>query len=108
METLAWILLATIANSLVALAGAVTLGWSKKTLNSILHALVGFSAGALLGGAFFHLIAESLEEMPTIEILKSRSSRSKDNSESVRFVGIKSLIMFKICALSSGGSTSVL
>jgi len=67
METLAWILLATIANSLLALAGAVTLGWSEKTLNRILHALVGFSAGALLGGAFFHLIAESLEEMPTME-----------------------------------------
>ncbi len=67
METIAWILLATIANSLLALVGAVTLGWSRKTLERILHALVGFSAGALLGGAFFHLIAESLEEMPTME-----------------------------------------
>ncbi len=64
---LLWILLATIANSFLALAGAVTLGWSKKTLERILHALVGFSAGALLGGAFFHLIAESLEKMPTME-----------------------------------------
>ena len=67
METLAWILLATIANSFLALVGAVTLGWSKKTLNRILHALVGFSAGALLGGAFFHLIAEALEKMPIME-----------------------------------------
>ena len=67
METLLWILIATIANSFLALVGAVTLGWSEKSLERILHVLVGFSAGALLGGGFFHLIAESLEEMPTME-----------------------------------------
>ncbi|MFA4855456.1 MAG: ZIP family metal transporter [archaeon] len=67
MSVLALILAATIANSLVALIGAVTLGWSAKTLDRILHILVGFSAGALLAGAFFHLLAESLEEMPAME-----------------------------------------
>lgn len=56
-----WILGATIANSLVALAGAFTLFCSEKTLDRILFALVGFSAGALLAGAFFHLIIEALE-----------------------------------------------
>ena len=61
MSTLAWILIATIANSLVSLGGAFTLALSKEKLNKIIFALVGFSAGALLSGAFFHLIAESLE-----------------------------------------------
>lgn len=67
MHPLAWILAATGINSLVALAGAITLGWKKETLEKILHALVGFSAGTLLAGAFFHLIAESLLEMPAME-----------------------------------------
>ena len=67
MGPLAWILFATGINSLVALVGAITLGWKKETLEKILHALVGFSAGALLAGAFFHLIAESLLEMPAME-----------------------------------------
>jgi len=67
MSILLWIIAATVVNSLVALAGAVTLGWKKGTLERVLHALVGFSAGALLGGAFFHLIAESIEEMPAME-----------------------------------------
>lgn len=67
MSTLLWIILATVANSLVALAGAVSLAWSKKTFDSMLHALVGFSAGALLAGAFFHLLAESIESMEAMD-----------------------------------------
>jgi len=67
MSVLPLILAATIVNSLVALVGAITLGWSAKTLDRILHVLVGFSAGALLAGAFFHLIAESLEKMPVVD-----------------------------------------
>ncbi len=63
MRTLLWVMAATVANSAVALAGAITLACSKRTLNRLLNALVGFSAGTLLAGAFFHLIAESLEEM---------------------------------------------
>lgn len=65
METIFWIILATIANSAVALVGAFSLALSPKSLNRILFALVGFSAGALLSGAFFHLLAESLEKMET-------------------------------------------
>jgi len=67
MSTLLWIIAATTANSLVALAGVVTLALSQKTFDKILHGLVGFSAGALLAGAFFHLIAESLDEIPVME-----------------------------------------
>ncbi|MFH1224952.1 MAG: ZIP family metal transporter [Candidatus Diapherotrites archaeon] len=64
MDTLLLIILATVADSLVALAGIFTLAFSRETLKKVLFALVGFSAGALLAGAFFHLIAESLTEMP--------------------------------------------
>ncbi len=64
---LVWILAVTVLNSLLALAGAVTLGMKRESLDKILFALVGFSAGALLAGAFFHLIAESVEEMPVMD-----------------------------------------
>ncbi|MFH1257289.1 MAG: ZIP family metal transporter [Candidatus Diapherotrites archaeon] len=67
MDALLWILAATIANSLVAFVGAFSLFISKEKLESILLALVGFSAGALLSGAFFHLLAESLEQLPVME-----------------------------------------
>jgi zinc and cadmium transporter len=43
------------------------LGLKKKTLKRILTFLVAFSAGALLGGAFFHLLPESAEEL-TLEV----------------------------------------
>lgn len=63
MHTLAWILIATIANSLISLVGVFTLALSRERLNRIIFALVGFSAGAMLSGAFFHLIAESIETL---------------------------------------------
>jgi len=67
MSTLLWVIAATALNSLVALVGAAGLACSRKTLDKVLHALVGFSAGSLLAGAFFHLLAESLEEMQVME-----------------------------------------
>ncbi|MDD5148626.1 MAG: ZIP family metal transporter [Candidatus ainarchaeum sp.] len=57
---LEWIVLATIVDSLVGLIGIFTMKMSQKNLDKILFALVGFSAGALLSGAFFHLLAESI------------------------------------------------
>ena len=48
-------------NGLVALAGALTLFFSKQKLNKVLLILVAFSIGALLGGACFHLIPEAYE-----------------------------------------------
>jgi len=63
LPIIVWILITTFINSLVALIGVVTLWCREKTLNKILFMLVAFSAGALLGGAFLHLTAESLETM---------------------------------------------
>ncbi len=48
--------------SLISLVGAVTLFIRKKSVEKLLFALVAFSAGALLGGAFFHLLPEALEQ----------------------------------------------
>jgi len=59
-----WILLATFLNGLVAFVGSITLLLNKKMFKRVLIVLVAFSTGALLGGAFFHLLAESLGEMP--------------------------------------------
>lgn len=62
MQTLLWIIIATLVDGFVAFIGAVTLALKKETLNKILMALVAFSAGALIAGAFFHIMPESLEE----------------------------------------------
>lgn len=54
-----WAMGSTILISLISLVGALTLFLNEKMLNKIVLLLVGFSAGALLGGAFFHLLPEA-------------------------------------------------
>lgn len=66
IETLFYIIAASIVNGLVGLIGAVTLWLKEKSLNRILIILVAFSAGALMGGGFFHMLAESLEMMEPV------------------------------------------
>lgn len=61
MTVLLWIIAATLVDGLVALGGVFTLYLSNKKLEKLLLKLVAFSAGALLAGAFLHLIPESLE-----------------------------------------------
>jgi zinc and cadmium transporter len=46
--------------SLISLVGVFTLFFKDAMLKKILLILVGFSAGALMGGAFFHLIPEAM------------------------------------------------
>ncbi len=48
--------------SLISLIGALTLTLKEERLRKILIYLVGFSAGALFGDAFFHLLPEAAEE----------------------------------------------
>ena len=62
MSALIWSIGATIVVSLLAFVGIITLSMSDKLLKKILILLVGFSAGALMGGAFLHLIPEAIEE----------------------------------------------
>jgi zinc and cadmium transporter len=56
----------TILIALFSLVGIFTLAMKEKLLNKVLLFLVALSAGALMGGAFFHLLPEAIEEMETI------------------------------------------
>ena len=57
-----WIMAATFLVSAISLIGVFTLVLSKKTLDKILVLLIGFAAGGLIGGAFLHLLPESIEK----------------------------------------------
>jgi len=60
MAELAWIIGSTFFVSLISFVGIITLSLKEKLLNQILLLLVALSAGALIGGAFFHLIPEAI------------------------------------------------
>jgi len=66
-STLLWILGSTFLISLIAFAGALTLFLKEKLLNKILLILVSLSAGALIGGAFLHLLPEAIMETGAAE-----------------------------------------
>jgi len=57
-----WIIGSSILMCILALVGAFTLSLNEKTLQRLLLPLVALSAGSLLGGAFFHMIPESVEK----------------------------------------------
>ena len=57
-----YILLSTIFITFLAFIGIFTLAISEKILHKILIVLVSLSAGVLMGGAFLHLLPESIEE----------------------------------------------
>jgi zinc and cadmium transporter len=61
MPTLLWIIIATLALSAISLIGAITLIFKESVLKKLTVPLVAFSAGALIGGALFHLIPEAIE-----------------------------------------------
>lgn len=63
MEKLFWIIGATVINSLVGLVGIYSFFVTRDTLHKTVKFLVPFSAGVLLGGGFFHLLAEAVEVM---------------------------------------------
>ncbi len=67
MSILFYILLSTFLISLIAFIGALTLFLKEKLLDKILLVLVAFSAGALIGGAFLHLIPETIVKVGTEE-----------------------------------------
>jgi zinc and cadmium transporter len=57
-----WAIGASIVVSLISLIGIFALLLNEKVLDKILILLVGISAGALIGGAFLHLLPEALEK----------------------------------------------
>lgn len=61
MSVLLWILLTTFIIAVCALVGVFTLSMKDAVLNKILMRLVALSSGALLGGAFLHLMPEGVK-----------------------------------------------
>lgn len=61
MSAIFWALSASIAVSVISFVGVVTLLVKENILHKMLILLIGFSAGALMGGAFFHLLPEAAE-----------------------------------------------
>ncbi len=71
MDVLIWILAAAIFDSLVGLAGVVTFAvQNDRMMRFVSFVLVAFAAGALLGGGFFHLLPESLENLDAVFVME--------------------------------------
>jgi zinc and cadmium transporter len=68
MFELAYILLATFIVSLISFVGVVALALKDKILNKILLILIGLSAGALMGGAFLHLLPEAVGNSKGLDV----------------------------------------
>ncbi len=64
-----WIIGAAILDALLGFVGVFSLWLSQKDLDKIAHVLMAFAAGSLLGGAFIHLLPESLAEMAAEQVL---------------------------------------
>ena len=60
-----YIVLSTLIISLGSLVGIFTLSLKEEFLSKILLKLVALSSGALLGGAFLHLMPEGIEKLPS-------------------------------------------
>ncbi|MDD4910556.1 MAG: ZIP family metal transporter [Candidatus Omnitrophica bacterium] len=60
---LVWAIGATLVVSLVSLVGVFSLMLNEKILNRALILLIALSAGALIGGALFHLLPEAFEHL---------------------------------------------
>ncbi len=68
MQVLLWIILATAIISLIAFVGVLALTLKQKSLDKILLLLVALSAGALIGGAFLHLLPETIEKTTSLAV----------------------------------------
>ena len=63
MNPLSYILLTTFLISLISFIGALILFLKEELLDKILLVLAAFAAGALMGGAFLHLIPEAIAKV---------------------------------------------
>lgn len=68
MSEFLWILGSAILDALLGFVGVFSLWLSKHRLDKVVCMLTAFAAGSLLGGAFFHLLPESLEEIQPIDV----------------------------------------
>ena len=63
-----WILTSTFLVSLISLVGIFTLSIKDNLLHKMLFCLIGFSAGALIGSAFLHILPEALQKTDSITV----------------------------------------
>ena len=63
MTTLWWIVVLGVAMSSIAMVGSITLALSEEMLDRLLVPLVALAAGSLLGGAFFHMLPNVIDEL---------------------------------------------
>ncbi|MGB9707014.1 MAG: ZIP family metal transporter [Microgenomates group bacterium] len=63
MTTFVYILISVFLVSLISFIGVLFVAFKEKSLNKILKFWVSFACGALLGGAFLHLLPESAEQL---------------------------------------------
>jgi zinc and cadmium transporter len=61
MVNFIWAVSASLVVSIISLVGIFTLLLKDELLDKILFLLISFAAGGLIGGAFLHLLPESLE-----------------------------------------------
>lgn len=65
MTTFLWIMLSCFLISLCGLIGVFTFSIKESRLATMLMPFVSLSAGALMGGAFIHLLPEAAETLPS-------------------------------------------
>jgi zinc and cadmium transporter len=61
MNVFLWIFLSSILMSLIALVGSLTLLLQRSTLDTLIHPMVAFAAGTMLGSALFHMVPTGME-----------------------------------------------
>jgi len=79
MEKLILIITSTFLISLASLIGVFTISIKEKILSKFFLSLISLSAGALMGGAFLHLLPEASEKL---------------NNENMYFIVLFSFILF--------------
>lgn len=69
MSVLLWIILSSLAMSLIAWIGLFSLYIREDLLKKLIFPLVAFSAGALLGGAMLHMIPEAIHQSDNLKAI---------------------------------------
>jgi hypothetical protein len=63
VSTLAWIVVSGTLMTALALVGSLTLMVPERTFKKLVMPMVSLAAGSLLGGALFHMLPESVDEI---------------------------------------------
>jgi zinc and cadmium transporter len=67
------VVLSSLLISIIAFVGVICLAVRSKVLDALLLPLVGFAAGALIGGAFLHLLPEAINKSTDLGVFLALS-----------------------------------